>query len=120
MASGQLRTTFQRRALSERNKTFVMAIAYPAPFMQIMLPLHLTLLLIEGTLLSLLRLDPAYMKTIYLPVFAGLTTRYAQLRAERRRAMMSRRLARAEFFTVFDLLPYKLRMVMRHGLPRVS
>lgn len=116
---GQLSTTFKRRALSERNKTFVLATTYPAPFMQLLLPLHLVLLLIEGTLLSLLRRDPAYLARIYLPVFAGLATRYAQLRAERRRAMATRRLARAGFFTVFDPLPYKLRMVMRYGLPRV-
>ncbi len=116
---GQLSTTFRRRALSERNKTFVIVTTYPAPFMQLLLPLHLALLLIEGTLLSLLRLDPAYLTRIYLPVFAGLATQYAELRAERRRTMATRRLAGAGFFAVFDPLPYKLRMVVRYGLPRV-
>ena len=116
---GQLSTTFRRRALSERNKTFVMVTTYPAPFMQLLLPLHLALLLIEGMLLSLLRLDPAYLTRIYPPVFVALVAQYAQLCAERRRTMASRCLATAKFFAVFDPLPYKLRMLIRHGLPRM-
>ncbi len=119
VASGRLRTTFRRRALSERNKTFVMVTTYPAPFMQLLLPLHLSLLLIEGTLLSLLRLDFAYLARIYLPVFAALWHRRRELHAERRRAMASRRLTSGGFYAVFDWMPYKLRMVIRHGLPRV-
>ncbi len=120
VASDRLSTTFRRRALSERNKTFVMATTCPAPFMQLLLPLHLTLMLIEGALLSLLRLNPAYLAKIYLPVFAGLRTQYAELRKERHRAMMSRRLTGADFFAVFDPLPYKLRMLLRHGMPRLD
>ena len=116
---GQLRTTFRRRALSERNKTFVIVATYPTPFMQLVLPLHLALLPIEGMVLSLLRLNPAYLTRIYLPVVVGLATRYMELLAERRHAMASRRLAREKFFGVFEPLPYKLRMLMRYGLPRM-
>jgi GT2 family glycosyltransferase len=113
----RLVTTLRRRALSERNKTFVMVTTFPAPFMQVLLPLHLALLLIEGTLLSLLRLSPAYLARIYLPVFSGLKSQYTQLRAERLRAMSSRRLARARFFQVFSPVPHKLWMLLKHGVP---
>jgi GT2 family glycosyltransferase len=117
---GRLVTTFRRRALSERNKTFVLVTTCPAPDVLLLLPLHLLLLLFEGALLSLLRLDPAYLARIYLPVFAGLASRRAELHAERRIAMASRRIPRADFYAVFDWLPYKLRMLLRHGLPRVN
>lgn len=117
---GQLVTTFRRRALSERNKTFVLATTCPAPFMQLLLPLHLLLLLVEGALLSLLRLDAGYLSRIYLPVFAELVQRRHEIHTERRAAMASRRIPRADFLAVVDWLPYKLRMLLRHGLPRVS
>lgn len=113
----QLNTTFRRRALSERNKTFVLVTTCPAPYM--LLPLHLTLLLIEGALLSLLKLEPAYFGKIYLPVFTALLLRHGELRAERRIAMANRRIRAADFYSGFDPLPHKLRMLLRHGLPRV-
>ena len=118
--AGRLVTTFRRRALSERNKTFVMAICYPAPFLQLMLPLHLLALLAEGTLLSLLRLDGGYLARIYLPAIAALLQRRREIRAARRGAQAHRRIAATDFFAVFDWMPYKLRMLLRHGLPRVD
>ncbi len=44
----RLATTRKRRALSERNKTFVMAMTYPAPWFQLLFPVHLTLLRWKG------------------------------------------------------------------------
>ena len=117
---GQLSTTFRRRALSERNKTFVMVTTCPAPFMQLLLPTHLLLLLLEGMLLSLLNLDLDYLAKIYLPVFSALLQRRRELFSERRRAMASRRISRTDFIASCDPLPYKLRMLLRYGLPRVT
>jgi GT2 family glycosyltransferase len=116
---GKLATTFRRRALSERNKTFVMVMTYPAPFMQMILPLHLTLLLIEGTLLSLLKGRIAFLHEIYLPVFHALYRQRLLLRAGRAAIRHTRRLASADFFFTFDPVPYKLKTFMRHGLPIV-
>ncbi len=116
---GRLETTARRRALSERNKTFVMAMAYPAPFMHLILPVHLALLLVEGLLLSILLGRPALLQDIYLPVFGALFRRRDHLRGGRRAAMAGRRIAGADFFAVFDPLPHKLRMLLRHGLPAV-
>lgn len=117
-ASG-LVSTFRRRALSERNKTFVLAMSYPAPFMYLWLPVHLLLLLTEGILLSFFKWRGAYLTEIYLPVFGALWRRRQELRAGRAAAMYCRRLAMADFFAVFDPVPYKLRMLLRHGLPDV-
>ncbi len=120
VSDGRLSTTFRRRALTERNKTFVMAICYPTPFMQLLLPLHLLSLLLEGALLTLLKRDGRYLREIYLPVFAALWRRRRELRAARRITQAGRRLAGVDFFAVFDWAPYKLRMLLRHGLPRLT
>jgi GT2 family glycosyltransferase len=116
---GKLATTFRRRALSERNKTYVMVMTYPAPFMQLILPIHLVLLLVEGGLLSILRGRGAFLREVYLPVFVALYRQGKRLRAGRAATRKTRRPASADFFAVFDWLPHKLPMLMRHGLPKV-
>lgn len=114
---GKLSTTFRRRALSERNKTFVLELTFPSPWLQLLLPLHLALLLVEGTALSLLKLDSRYLRLIYLPVFAALLHERRRLHTCRATIMRGRRLASTDFFSAFDMVPYKLRMVVKHGLP---
>ena len=120
IANGELATTFRRRALSERNKTFVMATTFPTPVAALLLPLHLALLVLEGTLLSLLKLDSRYLRRIYLPVFGALFQRRHELRAARAAAQTNRLLASGDFFAAFDRWPHKLRMLIRHGLPRLK
>ncbi len=119
-AEGRLATTCRRRSLSERNKTFVMTICYPLPWLALLLPLHLLLLLAEGALLSLLKGRSAFLRDIYLPVFAALWRERGRLCALRRLAMQQRDVAVSDFFAVFDWWPYKLRMLLRHGLPDVK
>lgn len=118
--SGRLVTTFRRRALSERNKSFVMAMCYPSPFMQLLLPLHLLMLLAEGMLLSLIKRCFAYLAEIYLPVYFALYRQRHELIGGRRASRQACRLASADFFAVFEWMPYKLRMLWRHGLPDVK
>lgn len=119
VAAGRLATTFRRRALSERNKTFVMVMTAPAPWMYLLLPLHLALLLAEGTALSLLRWNWRYLRQIYLPVLAALLRERSRLRSARSNIMRERRVANSDFFSVFDWMPHKLRMLARHGLPEL-
>lgn len=118
--AGRLVTTFRRRALSERNKSFVMAMCYPPPFMQLLLPLHLLMLLVEGMLLSLIKRRFAYLGGIYLPVFSALYRQRHELIGARRAIRQVCRLASADFFRPFEWMPYKLRMLRRHGLPEVK
>ena len=119
VANGELVTTFRRRALSERNKTFVMATTFPTPVVALLLPMHLALLVLEGTVLSLLKLDSRYLRQIYLPVFWALFQRRHELRAARTAAQTNRSLANADFFAAFYRWPHKLRMLIRHGLPHL-
>ena len=118
-SNGKLATTFRRRALSERNKTFVLAAICPAPLVTLWLPLHLALLLLEGAVLSLLNLDTRYLLKIYLPAVAALFQCHRQLRSSRQKIKLTRCLSRADFFAAFVPVPHKLRMLTRHGLPRV-
>lgn len=117
--NGKLTTSFRRRALSERNKTFVMVMCYPTPAMQFVLPLHIALLLLEGLILSVVLGKPAFWQKIYWPIVPALVrqrTKLWMLRAD-----VSRKPVRAgpRFFSVFNWLPHKLTMLLRHGLPMV-
>lgn len=115
----KLVTTFRRRALSEQNKTFVIAITYPAPAMQLVFPIHLLLLLMEGVLLTILQQRRAYLTRIYLPVFRGLIQNRKQLLATRRTIQSLRTKSLPGFFAAFSIIPYKLRMLLRYGLPHL-
>ncbi len=120
LRDGRLRSTFRRRALSERNRTCVMAMACPGPALIFLLPLHLAVLLVEGALLSLLRFDRRYLTEIYLPAVAAPFSRLGPLRDGRRAIMQRRRPAATDFFSAFVLVPHKLSMLLRHGLPTLK
>lgn len=116
---GRLSTSFRRRALSERNKTFSMVVCYPSPAMQLMLPIHLGVLLLEGLTLSLVLGNPAFLLKIYLPVVSALLRRRKELKAARSEVALKSGGSRIRFFSAFNLFPYKLTMFLRHGLPKV-
>lgn len=120
IAELKLVSTFRRRALSERNKTFVMALSCPSPFMQLLLPIHLVLLVLEGVLLAMIKGRIDYLIKIYLPVFAALYRQCEVLRHTRRFIMGSRSLSSHDFLMFFDFMPYKLRMLIKHGLPHLA
>jgi GT2 family glycosyltransferase len=118
----RLNTTYRRRALSERNKSFVITVTCPSPVFQFLLPLHLVLLGVEGLVLLAIRRDGALWTEVYRPCFVALwreRLRLRRLRADTQGARRGRCTAR-RFFRVFDWRPYKLRMLFLHGLPKVS
>lgn len=117
--AGRLVTTFRRRSLSERNKTLVMALTFPAPLFQILFPLHLLLLLLEGALLSLVKWDRRFLSKIYWPVFAALGREWRRLWRLRGEIQKSRRLSGWRFFSVFQWMPHKLIALVKYGLPEV-
>lgn len=115
----RLTTTFHRRALSERNKTFIMILVFPAPVFQIVFPLHLLLLLLEGVLLSLVKHDWSFVGKIYYPVFKALGQQWRRLWQLRREIQQSRHLSAWRFLSVFQLMPHKLIALVKYGLPNV-
>jgi GT2 family glycosyltransferase len=115
----RLVTSVRRRALSERNKSFVMALTYPAPLFHVLFPLHLLLLQIEGMLLGLLKRDFRLWRQVYLACFIALWRERSRLCVQRKQIQAKRVVSSARVLEVFTVLPHKLRMLLRHGLPEV-
>ncbi len=115
-----LSTTLNRRAKSERNKTFVMFICFPSFLMWLFLPFHLFLLSIEGIALSLVKWEKRLWREIYLNCLREVWCRRHQLYSHRRKIQAKRDIPATEFFRNFSLFPHKLRMLIRHGVPVVK
>jgi len=113
-------TSLKRRALSERNKSYVMVLTYPAPLFHLIFPLHLVLLLLEGAALSLMKWDRRLWSDIYLACYGALWKQRDQLHLLRRNIQKKSRIDTREFRKVFKLCPHKLRMLLRHGIPKVT
>ena len=118
--AGRLSTSKRRRIFSERNKSFVMALTYPAPFFQIIFPLHLVLLLAEGALLSLAKKNSDLFRSIYLSCIKSLWHERFRLYHLREGIQSSRCISPFHFFLPFTLWPYKLWMLIKHGVPEVK
>ena len=115
----RLVTSRLRRALSERNKTFVMVVCCPTRWLAVFLPLHLLVLAIEGVVLSILKLDAGLGREIYLNCFRSLWDYRYRLTHLRKSVRAATVLNLAAFLKVFRVRPYKLEMLLRHGLPNV-
>ncbi|HQT44139.1 MAG TPA: glycosyltransferase family 2 protein [Halothiobacillus sp.] len=114
----RLVTTYRRRRLSERNKTYVMILCTPALRLAITLPLHLVLMAIEGALISLLKRDARPWKEIYVPMFASLLQRFGQLRRERQAIQTQKNTH--DYGKPFTWIPHKLTLLLRHGTPNIG
>lgn len=116
----RLVTTFKRRALSERNKSFVMVVCSPALWLGLILPIHLVLLVMEGVILSLLKRDTKLGRDIYLECLRSLLNHRYQLAQMRKAVSADTVISLVAFLQVFHVLPHKLTMLLRHGLPDVN
>lgn len=116
----RLATTRKRRALSERNKTFVMVMTYPAPWFQLVFPAHLVLLILEGLVLTTVKMQWAVFRDIYLASLAAIWFRREMLWAARRQIQSERKLGTLAFARVFSPFPRKLRLLFRHGWPKLA
>jgi GT2 family glycosyltransferase len=115
--AGRLVTNYRRRALSERNKTFVMILCYPFWLLVVVLPLHLSILCIEGVVLSALKWNPRPWREIYVPLPAALWQARKKLLILRCEIQEKRNSNTASFLRPFHWLPWKLKMLFKHGLP---
>lgn len=116
-ADGGLRTTYRRRALSERNKTWAMLACTPGWAVWPLLLLHLSLLYTEGIVVSVLRWDERLWREVYRPILPSLLTPGAEWKALRKRLQASRRTTQRRWWRVFVWMPRKLTLLIRHGLP---
>lgn len=115
-----LQTTYRRRALSERNKSYVMLLCYPAPLAYVLIPLHLLLLTIEGLVLSVVKVNRHIWTDIYKSCLKSLWSRQQELARLRCSIQNSRRVSSRSFYSTHSLVPHKLTMLLKYGLPTVK
>lgn len=119
VVENRLSTTVRRRALSERNKSFVMATCFPAPCFYLLFPLHLMVLPVEGLLLALVKRSPRLFTDIYWTALKALWLERSRLQKLRKETQSRRRIRPLAFFSVFQAMPYKLVLLLRHGVPEI-
>lgn len=116
----QLQTTVRRRALSERNKTAVMLICYPAWVLLGVLPVHALSLAAEALALWVGGAGRGKVRKIYGSIATHLWRHRGEWSVLRRRLRQGRALSDWCYMRRFRLLPHKLVMLFRHGLPRIA
>ena len=116
----RLATTFRRRALSERNKTFVMLVSLPLLPLVILMPLHMLALFLEAALLTIAKRSITPYLEIYAPLLPALWRNRGKLKNLRQDIQMKRALSASSFLDPFHWLPWKLQMLFRHGVPDIK
>jgi len=114
-----LMSSFRRRRLSERNKTAALIVCTPTPLTWPLLMVHAILLAFEGIAMSATRWNLRIWREIYAPALAGTCLPSRALRQRRRGMQAMRLIGLRAYFHGFDWMPYKLRMLLRHGIPEV-
>jgi GT2 family glycosyltransferase len=115
--NNMLSTTFSRRAMSERNKCFVMLACYPAVMAWFIIPWHFILLIIEGILLTIIKIDNRVWLQIYWLCLKGIWEKRTLWLKQRRIVQHARLCSSSQFLSTFTLVPHKMRMLLTHGLP---
>lgn len=113
-----LQTTYRRRALSERNKSYVMLMCTPGPVAWFLIPLHLLLLAIEGLALTLIKREWRIWSQIYESCFKKIWSRRRELSQQRNTIQKERSVDVKTYFAAQSPLPHKLVMLLRHGMPQ--
>lgn len=117
--AGGLSTTYRRRRLSERNKTFAMVVCTPGVALWLLLPLHLLALTLEGVLLSLLRRDRRLWRDVYAGAWIALWKQRKLLHAQRHAVQLAPHRLQRRYFDGFVLRVRKLDLLLRHGAPDI-
>jgi len=120
ITDGRLKTTYRRRRLSERNKTFVMSVCTPFPVLWLLLPLHILTLTLEGLLLALFKRDRRLFVDIYANAIYSVIHKRQRISEERLLVQISRVTPTKIYLSSFTLFPHKLRMLIRYGIPRLT
>jgi GT2 family glycosyltransferase len=120
IGSAGLVSTTRRRKLSERNKTYVMFLFTPAPFLCGLLALHCASLIVEAAAMSLFGKNRRIAADVYGNALLSLWHNRRLLAAVRARIQRERAISRREYYGAFSALPHKITLLLRHGVPSVS
>jgi len=115
----KLASTFRRRFLSERNKTFTMIITCPEQLLSIIFPIHIIALCLEGIAVSILRKDSRLLTNIYLRLPHSVWIGRMKIRKTRHQVHSNRVISSSGFLSGFRWIPWKLNLLLRFGVPIV-
>ncbi len=116
----RLHSSYQRRSLTERNKIYVMVIFYPAPILAVVLPTLFLSLILEGLIMSLyLRSFRPWHEIYYAAIREAIRSRKL-LWLERKKIRSENCLSLTKWLKFFTPIPQKLKLLWRHGFPRIS
>lgn len=118
VVESKLISTYKRRRLSETNKTIVMMTCTPQPLLAIILPLHITLLAIEGLALTAVHLDIKIWRDIYLPALKSIIVRRSDI-IKFRKTIMKNNTGTLNYMKGFKITHRKLFLLHRHGIPKI-
>lgn len=112
-----LSSTYRRRYLSERNRLVVMITCTPAPVAGLWLVVQLMSIAIECIVLMMAMRSSRPFHEIYGRAVADVWRWRTLLLQYRRHISSSRRIGLATYLRCFQLVPRKLQLFSRHGLP---
>ncbi|MEZ5555445.1 glycosyltransferase family 2 protein [Haliea sp.] len=115
-----LSTTYRRRYLSERNKTYVLILAQPKVLLLPALTLHIAFLLAEGLILSAFARNLNPIRKIYWPALASVFYERKSLAHRRLRIQQARTCRWRNYGEVFTVVPRKLQLIAGHGIPKIE
>lgn len=118
--NGRLRSTYRRRALSERNKTYVMIVSAPMPQLVFILPVHLVMIAVEGIAIAFLGRDAKAWNEIYYSAFKATWRARRQLIETRNKIQAARKTGLNNWLGGFVKFPRKLKMLFRYGIPSIN
>ena len=116
-ANGRLEISVRRRYLSERNRALLMCIFQPCWLLPVTLLANAGILLLEAVVLMIALRRPALPWQVHITSQRDAWRLRGNAFALRRRLGAERAVRLPEFFRPFRLVPAKLQLLLRHGLP---
>jgi GT2 family glycosyltransferase len=114
-----LKSTYRRRALTERNKVFVMITCYPFPMVLFLLVLFLIAFIFEGVALSFLRMDQRLGREVYGSCLQQVLL-FGSILLTHRHKLQVEQAAFRRFLLSLCPFPQKLSLLLKHGIPHLA
>lgn len=120
IVNGQLKTTFRRRYLSERNRLYYTAICTPTVLMYPITGMLVIVLFAEGVLLTLIKRDLRFFLRIYGVAIVHFARSWQLVMRQRAAVQARRKISLSKYFSVFRFIPRKLEMLVKFGIPKLA
>lgn len=118
--NNRLLTTFRRRRLTERNKLFTMLIIVPRIWLYLFSPVQVMLLMIEGALLALIKMQWRIWADIYAPLIYHVYAYRSRWLKLRYSAQQHKCISFKCWLLSMQWRPYKLQMLIKYWIPEIK